>query len=140
MFSSRYVFQFKTHAQIEIKPFIVYFNREHPWVDASTLILEWLYASNVKSGYLFRTFNAFDQLNLDKNQAVVCICQSNRDVTEFLSSHIACSCMISEPTLMSAAYRLNCLVATHSDEVESNISRLKSDGHYESSVTGEDGP
>lgn len=56
-----------------IQPFVLYFDRENPWLDVPTLLFEWLEISRIKSGYIFRPFNAFDQPILDKNVAIVSI-------------------------------------------------------------------
>jgi len=58
-----------------IQPFVLYFDRENPWLDVPTLLAEWLEISQIKSGYLFRPFNAYDQPVLDKNVAIVSISQ-----------------------------------------------------------------
>jgi hypothetical protein len=58
---------------LDIQPFVLYFDRENPWLDVPTLLAEWLEISQIKSGYIFRPFNAFDQPILGKNVAIVCI-------------------------------------------------------------------
>ncbi len=56
-----------------IQPFVLYFNRENPWLDVPTLLAEWLEISQIKSGYIFRPFNAFNQPVLEKNVPIVSI-------------------------------------------------------------------
>ena len=56
-----------------IQPFVLYFDRENPWLDVPTLLAEWLEISQIKSGYIFRPFNAFNQPVLEKNVPIVSI-------------------------------------------------------------------
>lgn len=53
-----------------IKPFVLYFNRESPWLCVPTLLYEWLHVSSIRDGYLFRSISAFDQVNLVKNASL----------------------------------------------------------------------
>jgi len=61
-----------------ILPFVLYFDRENPWLDVPTLLLEWLEISQIRSGYIFRPFNAYDQPVTKKNVTLVSISPAKR--------------------------------------------------------------
>jgi len=69
----------KTAQAGDIKPFVFWFNRSEPWLDVSTLLVEWLHITQIRSGYLFRGFNATDNPKLDKNVALT----SGQFLTDF---------------------------------------------------------
>jgi hypothetical protein len=109
--------------------------------DIPTLFIEWLEISQIKSGYIFRPFNAFDQPVLEKNVTIVGISLqklylSSDDI--YYSSKgffLQISVQISKKLTLTHY----CLVGIHFGEEVCNIFRMKRDGLYESSAHGEVG-